>query len=90
MVCKLVQIPPKIYLNLPLEANELLLNVIKLQQKEDIKWKKSLALSKSTYTPNYEEFNNSNMPNQCTRVKNAAKGDELIKNNKDHTYDFVD
>jgi phosphoserine aminotransferase len=30
------------------------------------------------------------MPNQCTRVKNLAKGEDVIKENTDQTYDFVD
>jgi hypothetical protein len=30
------------------------------------------------------------MPNQCARVKNVAKGDDVIKDNTDHSYDFVD
>jgi hypothetical protein len=52
--------------------------------------KKSLALSKSTAVSNDKETNNSNMPNQYARVKNVAKGEDLIKENTDQTYDFVD
>jgi hypothetical protein len=51
---------------------------------------KSLALSKSTAVPNDKDTNNSNMPNQCARVKNVVKGEDVIKENTDHTYDFVD
>jgi hypothetical protein len=52
--------------------------------------KKSLALSKSTAIPNDKETNNSNMPNQYARVKNVAKGEDVIKDNTDQTYAFVD
>jgi hypothetical protein len=51
--------------------------------------KKSLALSKSTAVPNDKETNNSNMPNQYARVKNVAKGEDVIKENTDQTYAFV-
>jgi hypothetical protein len=30
------------------------------------------------------------MPNQYTRVKNRAKGEDVIKENTDHTFTFVD
>jgi hypothetical protein len=30
------------------------------------------------------------MPNQYARVKNAAKGEKVIKGNTDQTYAFVD
>jgi hypothetical protein len=52
--------------------------------------KKSSALSKSTALPNDKDTNNSNLPNQYSRVKNVAKGEDIIKENKDQTYDFVD
>jgi hypothetical protein len=52
--------------------------------------KKSLALSKSTAVPNDKEANNSNMPNQYARVKNLAKGKDVIKENTDQAYAFVD
>jgi hypothetical protein len=51
MVCKLAQIPPEIWMTLPLEAKIWLLNERKCQQQEDEKMKKSLALSKSTAVP---------------------------------------
>jgi hypothetical protein len=35
MVCKLAQIPPEIWMTLPLEANKCLLNERKRQQQED-------------------------------------------------------
>jgi hypothetical protein len=54
------------------------------------KMKKSLALSKSTAVSNDKETNNSNMPNQYSRVKNVAKGQDVIKENTDQTYAFVD
>jgi hypothetical protein len=44
MVCKLAQIPPEIWMDLPLEAKKCLLNERKRQQQEDDKMKKSLAL----------------------------------------------
>jgi hypothetical protein len=52
--------------------------------------KKSLAFRKSTAVPNDKETNNSNMPNQYARVKNVAEGQDVIKENTDHTYAFVD
>jgi hypothetical protein len=90
MVCKLAQIPPEIWMTLPLEAKIWLLNERKRQQQEDDKMKNLLTLSKSTTVPNEKEINNFNMPNQYTRVKNVAKGEDVIKGNIDHTYAFVD
>jgi hypothetical protein len=52
--------------------------------------KKSLALSKSTAVTNDKDTNNSNVPNQYARVKNLAKGENVIKENTDQTYAFVD
>jgi hypothetical protein len=52
--------------------------------------KKSLVLSKSTAIPNEKETNNSNMPNQYTRVKNVARGEDVINDKTDQTYAFVD
>jgi hypothetical protein len=89
MVCKLAQVPPEIWMTLPLEAKKWLLNERKLQQQEDDKMKKSLALSKSSAVPNDKETNNANMPNQYARVKNVAKGEDVIKENTDQTYAFV-
>jgi hypothetical protein len=66
------------------------LNERKHQQQEDDKMKKSLALSKSTAVPNDKDTKNAKMPNQYARVKNVAKGEDLIKENTDHTYAFVD
>jgi hypothetical protein len=82
--------PPEIWMTLPLEAKKWLLNERKHQQQEDEKMKKSLALSKSTAIPNDKETNNSNMPNQYVRVKYVAKGEDVIKENTDQTYAFVD
>jgi hypothetical protein len=90
MVCKLAQTPHEIWMTLPLEAKKWLLNERKRQQQEDDKMKKSLALSKSTAVPNDKDTNNSNMPNQHTIVKNVAKGEDVIKENTDQTYAFVD
>jgi hypothetical protein len=33
---------------------------------------------------------NANMPNQYARVKNVAKGEDVIKENTDQTYAFAD
>jgi hypothetical protein len=63
MVFILAQISPDIWMTLPLEAKKWLLNE-KIQQQEDDKMKKSLALSKSTALPNDKDTNNSNKPNQ--------------------------
>jgi hypothetical protein len=91
MVCKLAQISTEIWMILPLEAKKWLLNERKRQQQEDDKMKKSLALSKSAALPNDKETNNSNMPNQYARVKNVAKGKDVIKDNHDdQSYAFVD
>jgi hypothetical protein len=50
MVCKFAQIPPDIWMTLPLDAKKILLNERKLQQQEDDKIKKSLAFSKHLIT----------------------------------------
>jgi peroxiredoxin family protein len=52
--------------------------------------KKSLAISKSTAVPYNKETNNANMPNQYARVKNVAKGENVIKKNTDQTNVYVD
>jgi hypothetical protein len=44
---------------------------------------RSLALSKSTAVPNDKDTNNSNKPNQYSRVKNLAKGEDIIKDDTD-------
>jgi hypothetical protein len=89
MVCKLTQITPEIWMTLPLEAKKWLLNERKRQQQEDDKMKKSLALIKSTALSNDKDTNNSNLPNQYARVKNIAKGEDVIKENTDKTYAFL-
>jgi hypothetical protein len=90
MVCKLAQITLEIWITLPLEAKKWLLNERKHQKQEDDKMKKSLALSKSIAVSNDKETSDSNMPNQYSRVKNVAKEEDVIKDNKYHTYGFVD
>jgi hypothetical protein len=62
----------------------------KRQQQQDDKMKKSLVLSKSTAIPNDKDTNNSNMPNQYARVKNVARGEDVINDNTDQAYAFVD
>jgi hypothetical protein len=69
MVCKLAQIPPEIWMTLPLEAKKWLMNERKRQQQEDEKMKKSIDLSNSTAVSNDKDTNNLNMPNQYARVK---------------------
>jgi hypothetical protein len=64
------------------------MNERKRQQQEDKKMMKSLALSKSITSSNDKETNNSNSPNQYARVKNIAKGEDVIKDNTDQTYAF--
>jgi hypothetical protein len=66
------------------------LNEINRQQQEDDKMKKSLALNKSTAVPNDKDTNNSDLPSQYARVKNVAKGEDVIKENTHQTYVFVD
>jgi hypothetical protein len=90
MVCKLAQIPPEICMTLPLEAKKWLLNERKRQHQEDDNMKNSLELSKSTTLLDDKDTNNSNMSNQYARVKNVAKGEDVIKENTDQTYTFVD
>jgi hypothetical protein len=77
-------------MTLPLEAKKWLLNERKRQQLEDYKMKKSLALSKSTAVPNDKDNSNANMPHQYARVKNVAKWEDVINENTDQTYAFVD
>jgi hypothetical protein len=89
MVCKLAQIPPEIWMTLPLETKKWLLNERKLQQQEDDKTKKSLVLFKSIAVSNYKKTSNSNKSNQYERVKNVVKGEDVIKDNTDQTYDFL-
>jgi hypothetical protein len=52
--------------------------------------KKLLVLSKSLAVSNDKKISNFNMPNQYARVKNLAKGDNVIKENTDWTNVFVD
>jgi hypothetical protein len=66
------------------------LNERKLQQQEDDKIKISLIQIKSTAATNDKEISNTIMPNQYTRVKNVAKGEDVSKDNTDQTYTFVD
>jgi hypothetical protein len=55
------------------------------------KWRShQSALSKSTAISNDKDTNNSNIPNQYARLKNVAKGEDVIKENTDQTYAFVD
>jgi hypothetical protein len=77
-------------MTLPLEAKKWILNERELQQQEDDKMNKSLALSKSIAVSNDKESRNSFIPNQYTRVKHVAKGENVIKDDKDQTYVFVD
>jgi hypothetical protein len=79
-----------IWTTLPLEARKWLLNERKRQQQKDDKMKKSLALSKSITVSNDKETSNSNMPNQYARVKNVARGEDVIKDNTDQNFAFVD
>jgi hypothetical protein len=52
--------------------------------------KKSLALNKSIAVSYDKEISNSNKPTECARVKNVAKGEDVIKDNTDQTYAFVE
>jgi hypothetical protein len=90
MVCKLAQIPPKIWMTLPLEAKKWLLNERKRQQQEDDKMKKSLALSKSSAVSDDKDTSNAHMPNQYAKMKIVVIWEKSIKENKDQTYAFVD
>ena len=97
MVCKLAQIPPEIWMTLPLEAKKWLLNERKRQQQEDDKMKKSSnPISKdndkfkSSGQNGSNSSSNTNMPNQYAKVKNAVKGEEDIQDQTTDTYGFVD
>jgi hypothetical protein len=57
MVCKLAQIPPDVWMTLPLEDKKQVVNERKRQQKEEDKVKKSLTLSKSTTVLNDKDTN---------------------------------
>jgi hypothetical protein len=69
MVCKLAQIPPDIWMTLPLEAKKWLLDERIHQQQNNEKMKNSLDLNKSTAVSNDKDTSNFNMPNQYARVK---------------------
>jgi hypothetical protein len=88
IVCKSAQISPEIWMTIPLESKKWLLNERKRKQQEDDKMNKSLALSKSTAATNDKQTNNANMPNPYARVKNIAKGENLIKENRDQTHEI--
>jgi hypothetical protein len=90
MLCILPQIPPEIWMTFPLEAKKWLLNERKRQQREDDKMKKSLTVRNSTTSFQDKQTVNSYLPNQYARVKNVAKGDDVIKENTNQTYAFVD
>jgi hypothetical protein len=90
MVCKLAQIPPEIWMTLHLEAKKWLFNERKHQRQEDDKMINSLALSETTAFPNDKDTNDSFLPNLYARMKNVAKGEDVIKENTDQTYAFVD
>jgi hypothetical protein len=77
-------------MTLPLEVKKWLLNQRKRLQQERFKVNTSLILSKSTAIPNDKESRNFNTLNQYARVKNVAKGEDVIKDNIDHTYAFDD
>jgi hypothetical protein len=47
-------------------------------------------MNKSTALPIDKDTNNANMPHQYARVKNVTKGEDVIKDDTDHTYAFVD
>jgi hypothetical protein len=88
--CKLAQTTPEIWMTLLIEVKKCLLNERKRQQQEDDKMKKLLSLSKTAVVSNDKETSNSQMPTQYARVKHVAKGEDIIKDNTDHTYAFVD
>jgi transcriptional regulator with PAS, ATPase and Fis domain len=90
MVCKSAKILPEIWMTLPLEAKKWQLNERKHQQQADEKIKKFLASSKSAAVTYDKETSNSNMPNQYARMKNLERGENVIKDNTDQTYAFVD
>jgi hypothetical protein len=56
---------------------------IERQQQENDKMKKSLALSKYIAADHEKKTINATMPNQFSRVKNKAKSEEVIKDNKE-------
>ena len=91
MICTLTQIPPHIWMPLPLEAKKWLLNERKHQQVEDEKAKKADAISdKSLVKFSDKDPKDVNMPNQYAKAKSVAKGEEMIQGDTEQSYDFVD
>jgi hypothetical protein len=78
-------------MTLPLEAKKWLLNKRKHQQQEDDKTKKHLALNNedATKIPD-KDSSNSNIPNQYARVQNTVRREEVVQEDSDQTYSFVD
>jgi hypothetical protein len=76
LVCKLAQVPPEIWMTLPLEAKKWLLNERKRQQQEEDKSKKSSDTNGNDAFKMSErnKNNSSKLPNQYAKVKNTAKG----------------
>jgi hypothetical protein len=79
LVCKLAQVPPEIWMNLPVEAKKLLLNELKRHQ-EDVESKKISSSSDAKDTTEIPDRDKSNfsIPDQYAKVKNAVKREEEI------------
>lgn len=91
MACKLAQIPPDIWMTLPLEAKKWLLNERKRQQIEDEKAKKSATIGdRNSVKSSDKDPKDVNMPNQYAKVKSVAKGEEMIQEDTEQSYDYVD
>jgi hypothetical protein len=84
MVCKLVRIPPEIWMTLSLGAKIWFFNKRKHQQQEDDKVKRSMLLiNKESMKVLDRDGDNSGIPNQYARVKVASKGEEEVQEEAD-------
>jgi hypothetical protein len=91
MVCKLTQITPDIWVTLPLEAKKWLLNERKRHQFEDEKAKKAATIGdKNSVKFSDEDPKDVNMPNQYAKVKSIAKGEEIIQEDTEQPYEFLE
>ena len=68
-----------------------MLNERKRQQIEDEKAKKAAPIGdKSSAKSSDKDPKDVNMPNQYAKVKIVAKGEEMIEEDTEQSYDFVD
>jgi hypothetical protein len=81
MVCKLALIPPDMWL----------LNERNRQRIEDEKAKKAATMGdRNSVKFSDKNPKDVNIPNQYAKVKSVAKGEEMIEEDTEQSYDFVD